>query len=167
MRKTTKVLLAFTLITAVGASAHAADVGLSISVGQPGFYGRLNIGDYPPPVLIYRQPIVVDPDYGYEGPPLYLHVPPGYARHWRDHCAEFRACHRRVYFVRDDWYDNVYAPRYRREHDDGGYWHHDDRHRHDEGRYARGDDRHWHGGGHDQGRREGGHHGHGGDRGDE
>lgn len=141
MRKTTKMLLAVTLMAAAGASAHAADVGLSISVGQPGFYGQLNIGGYPPPVLVYRQPTVVDPDYGYEGPPLYLHVPSGYVRHWREHCAEFRACHRRVYFVRDDWYENEYAPRYRREHHDDGRWQEEHRDRRDEGNYGRRDDR--------------------------
>ncbi len=49
-------------------------------------------------------------------PPLYLHVPAGYERHWREHCGEYNACGRRVYFVRHDWYQNVYVPRYQREH---------------------------------------------------
>lgn len=33
--------------------ALAADVGISVSIGQPGFYGRLDIGDYPQPQVIY------------------------------------------------------------------------------------------------------------------
>jgi hypothetical protein len=41
-------LLAASLL-ALSASAFASDVGVSISVGQPGFYGRIDIGDYPAP----------------------------------------------------------------------------------------------------------------------
>jgi len=40
----------------IATPALAADVGVSISVGQPGFYGRLDIGDFPYPRLIYPQP---------------------------------------------------------------------------------------------------------------
>ena len=36
--------------------ALAADVGVSISIGQPGFYGQIDIGGYPPPRVIYREP---------------------------------------------------------------------------------------------------------------
>jgi hypothetical protein len=48
--------------------------------------------------------------------PLYLRVPPGHAKKWSKHCGAYNACGRRVYFVRDDWYVNDYAPRYRSEH---------------------------------------------------
>lgn len=113
-------------------SAHAADVGVSISIGQPGYYGQLNIGDVPqPPVLIYPKPVVIAPDPHYGGPPLYLRVPVGYEKHWSQHCREYNACGRPVYFVRDDWYRNTFVPHYqhrdegrgkeeehRREHDD-------------------------------------------------
>lgn len=44
-------LLAASLL-ALSASAFASDVGVSISVGQPGFYGRIDVGDYPPPPLM-------------------------------------------------------------------------------------------------------------------
>ena len=53
------------LATLVG-STLAADVGVSVSVGQPGFYGRIDIGNvlqpqlvYPSPVIIQQVPIVV------------------------------------------------------------------------------------------------------------
>ena len=42
----------------VAAPVFAADVGVSVSVGQPGFYGRIDIGGMPPPRLVYAQPIV-------------------------------------------------------------------------------------------------------------
>jgi len=34
------------------APALATDVGVSVSIGQPGFYGRLDIGGYPQPQVI-------------------------------------------------------------------------------------------------------------------
>jgi len=48
--------------------------------------------------------------------PIYLHVPPGHARHWARHCAQYNACGRPVYFVQDRWYNQVYVPHYRSEH---------------------------------------------------
>ncbi len=50
------------LFAATSSVAFAAtDVGVSISVGQPGFYGRIDIGNAPPPVLVYPQPVVIQP----------------------------------------------------------------------------------------------------------
>ena len=46
-----RLLISLALAAAAG-SAFAADVGVSISVGQPGFYGQIHIGDFPPPVLV-------------------------------------------------------------------------------------------------------------------
>ena len=95
--------------------AFAADVGVSIGIGDPRFYGRIDIGGYAPPAVVYDEPVIVDraPVYG---PPVYLRVPPGHAKHWRKHCHEYHACGERVYFVRDGWYEHVYAPRYRERH---------------------------------------------------
>lgn len=70
--------------------------------------------------------------------PLYLRVPPGHERNWGKHCRKYDACGRPVYFVQDDWYNNVYSKQYRndREH------HRDDRDsRRDDRRDARRDDR--------------------------
>ena len=97
--------------------ALAADVGVSVSIGQPGFYGRLDIGDFPQPQVIYRQPIAIEP-VPMERPPVYLRVPPGHAKHWRKHCHQYNACGERVYFVKDSWYNREYAPRYRERHRD-------------------------------------------------
>ena len=121
-------------------SVFAADVGVSIGVNEPGLFGRIDIGGYPPPQTIYAQPMVIEraPQYAQE-PPLYLHVPPDQARRWRRYCRQYDACGRPVYFVRDDWYRDVYTPRYREmhgRHDDRGP--RDDRYRGPDGR---GDDR--------------------------
>ena len=59
-------------------TAFAGDVGASISVGQPGFYGRIDVGNVRPDV-IYAQPMVIERVYD-PAPPLYLRVPPA-------HCA--------------------------------------------------------------------------------
>lgn len=116
-------ILAASLL-ALSCSAFAADVGVSISVGQPGFYGRLDIGDYyPPPQVIYREPVIVERPVRYvETAPIYLRVPPGHARHWSKHCRAYHACNQRVYFVQDGWYNTQYVPRYREHHGD---WHED------------------------------------------
>ncbi len=109
--------------------ALAADVGVSISIGQPGFYGRLDIGDYPQPQVIYRQPMAIE-RVPMDRPPIYLRVPPGHAKHWSKHCREYNACGEWVFFVQDNWYNREYAPRYQENH--GGN-HNNDRQGNDRG----------------------------------
>jgi len=98
--------------------ALAADVGVSISIGQPGFYGRLDIGDFPQPQVIYRQPIIVE-RAPVARPPVYLRVPPGHRKHWSKYCHQYNACGEPVFFVQDKWYDREYVPRYQERHRDG------------------------------------------------
>jgi hypothetical protein len=92
-----------------------AGVGVSVNIGEPGFFGQIDIGDVPAPEYVNAQPIV-------EGPvvvgaaPIYLHVPPGHMKHWRKHCAAYNACGRPVYFVTDNWYNQRYVPFYRENH---------------------------------------------------
>jgi hypothetical protein len=97
--------------------ALAADVGVSVSVGQPGFYGRLDIGDFPAPQVMYRQPMVIG-RVPMDRPPIYLRVPPGHAKHWSKNCHKYNACGERVYFVKDGWYNREYVPRYQEQHRD-------------------------------------------------
>jgi hypothetical protein len=103
-------------------SAEAADVGVSVSVGQPGFYGQIDIGNFPRPQVIYPQPVVVSPMPVVHAP-IYLHVPPGHQKHWSKHCHKYSACGRPVYFVRNQWYNDVYVPRYQERHGHGNNWH--------------------------------------------
>jgi hypothetical protein len=107
--------------------ALAADVGVSVSIGQPGFYGQIDIGDYPypQPRVIYRQPRVVERVY-VEREPIYMRVPPGHARNWRMNCHRYNACGERVYFVQDSWYQHEYAPRYQEQHRDRQDYRRDD-----------------------------------------
>lgn len=89
------------------------DVGVSVDISQPGFYGRVDIGRVSaPPVLVYPQPVIIArPAVVVEQRPVYMHVPPGHAKNWRKHCGRYDACGRPVYFVRDDWYQQHYAVR--------------------------------------------------------
>lgn len=112
--------------------AFATDVGVSVSIGQPGFYGRIDIGSFPQPQLVYPQPVVIAPaPYAVVQSPIYLHVPPGHAKDWRKHCGKYNACGQRVYFVQDSWYQNVYVPAYQQRRggqgDRGGWDKHDDK----------------------------------------
>ncbi|PKM02849.1 MAG: hypothetical protein CVV16_10815 [Gammaproteobacteria bacterium HGW-Gammaproteobacteria-6] len=113
-----RLLVVFAATLAIGASVqvHAADVGVSISIGQPGYYGRIDIGDYPRPQLLYSQPRMVQRRVARA--PIYLRVKPGHARHWGRYCGEYNACDQRVYFVQDNWYNHVYVPQYRERHHD-------------------------------------------------
>ena len=95
-------------------SAQAADLGASVSVGQPGFFGHIEIGDFPRPQLIYSKPVIIQPSVGRQ--PVYLHVPPGHEKKWSKHCHQYNACGQPVYFVRDSWYNNEYVPRYSEKH---------------------------------------------------
>ena len=93
-------LFASIVLLTTSLTASATDVGVSISIGQPGFYGRLDIGDfpYPQPRLIYRNPIVVYPAVGVIYEPLYLRVPPGHYKNWKRYCGRYEACGYPVYF---------------------------------------------------------------------
>jgi hypothetical protein len=112
-----KQLLAALALLGAASSLAQAQTSLSVEIGQPGFYGRLDIGDFrQPPPVVYREPIIIEQRAHYVAEPLYLRVPPGHMKKWDKHCARYNACGRRVFFVKDDWYLNTYAPRYRETH---------------------------------------------------
>ena len=96
------------------ASVHATanDLGISLRIGQPGFYGEIQLGDYyPAPELIYPEPVIIhSPQVHISQPPIYLHVPPGQASLWHRYCYHYNACNQPVYFIRENWYNNVYIP---------------------------------------------------------
>jgi hypothetical protein len=122
----------------LGLPAHAAEVGVSISISQPGVYGRVDIGQFPQPAVVVSRPVIIrQAPVAVAVEPVYLWVPPGHRKHWGRHCGEYRACNVPVYFVRDDWYRHHVAEPHRRDHDD-----HDRGYEQEE---RRGDDHHGHG----------------------
>jgi hypothetical protein len=115
-----RFFIAATLAAAALSSAPAS-AQISVNIGQPGFYGRIDIGGFAPPPLLYPQPVMIQ-SVPVSRPPIYLNVPPSHARDWRKHCQRYNACGERVYFVQNNWYEQEYAPRYQehyshREHD--------------------------------------------------
>ena len=99
----------------IGVPAFAADVGLSISIGQPGFYGRIELGDFPQPRVIYNQPVIIEQGRDNRSP-IYLRVPLNHRKHWNRYCRQYNACGEQVYFVEDNWYNNEYVPQYQQQH---------------------------------------------------
>ncbi|WP_294262152.1 hypothetical protein [Propionivibrio sp.] len=87
------------MLAAATAAALASDVAVSVSIGQPGFYGRFDIGGYPPPQLIYQQPIIIERVPIYRQP-IYLNVPPATPRTGANTVAFASACGERFILCR-------------------------------------------------------------------
>jgi len=107
--------IALTFALALAAPAFAApSVGISIGIQQPGVYGRIDIGSYPQPELVYAEPVLISPSRvaAYQRP-IYLYVPVADQRDWRHHCRRYNACGQPVYFVKEQWVRD----RYHQEHE--------------------------------------------------
>ncbi len=104
----TRISLMAVALLATGAGAtQAGELNIQMLLAgevAPGVYGQVQIGNAPPPPVVYAQPMIIEPQ-ARELPPVYLHVPPGHAKDWRKHCREYHACDRQVYFVRSSEYD--------------------------------------------------------------
>ena len=109
-----KRLLAAALAAgAVGSALAQPQVGVSVSINQPGVYGRVHIGDVPRPALVLPQPVIISqPRVVVRRDPVYLYVPPAHQQNWRRYCGRYAACGQPVYFVRDEWV----RERYEHEH---------------------------------------------------
>jgi hypothetical protein len=146
-----------------GAAAPAmAQTSVGIRVGQPNFYGRIDLGGAAPPPVYFVQPVIVERQAGYLGPPIYLRVPVGHRLHWHRYCRAYHACGQQVYFVQDGWYNTTYAPHYRQQYFRQQHFHEphfDQQYRPGRGRefhHGHGEGRgHGHGDGHGQGHGQG------------
>ncbi len=127
----TLLLLGAAAMAAAPAFA-AAQVGISIGIQQPGVYGRIEIGNLPPPPVLLPQPVVIAPSpVAVVRRPVYLYVPPAHQANWARWCSHYAACGQPVYFVREDWV----RERWEREHPRRGHGHgHDRDHDHDHDR---------------------------------
>lgn len=95
-------------------------VGVSIGINQPGVYGRIDIGAFPQPRIIYPQPVVImQTPIAVHQQPVYLYVPPGHQKNWKKHCGRYNACSQPVYFVQEDWVRERYEER--QSHGDRGH----------------------------------------------
>ena len=88
------------------------NVGVSIGIQQPGVYGRIDIGNFPQPMVVYPQPVVIAPSpVAVYQQPIYLYVPPGHQKKWAKHCYRYSACGQPVYFVQESWVRERYEER--------------------------------------------------------
>lgn len=136
-----KRLLLIASIAMSTAPALAADIGVSIGINQPGMYGRIDIGNFPQPQVVYAQPVIIQPaPVAIVRQPIYLRVPPGHQRDWGKHCGKYDACGQPVYFVQENWYREVYVPHYYEVRHGREQWRgHEERHGHERHGYDRGD----------------------------
>jgi hypothetical protein len=136
-----RFLLLMTLFAAPLITWAGPGVGVSVNVGQPGFYGQIDLGAMPAPPVVHSTPVVIQPvPGGVIYPPMYLRVPPAHYQNWRYYCGRYNACGRPVYFVNDAWYRNTYVPYYRGHYPNHYYPnpHHNQRYYYDNGhRYYR------------------------------
>jgi len=132
--------LAFVAAEVSVAAPASAQVNATIGINQPGIYGRIHIGDLPPPALVYAQPVLIaPPPRVIERRPIYLYVPPVHQQQWSRYCGRYGACGQPVYFVRDEWVRDRY------EHEHPGWnrgrhrgWDRQDDRGHDDGDQDRG-----------------------------
>lgn len=130
------ILLAAATGLALAQGVAQAGVNVSVGVNQPGFYGRVVVGEHRPAV-VYQQPVIVQSSpVAVVQQPIYMHVPPGHYKRWSNYCGRYGACGQPVYFVQE-------APRPVVIHDHGRRWDRHD-HRHDRRDWRDRQDRHDH-----------------------
>jgi hypothetical protein len=92
-------------VLAAGTATAQTNVGVTVDINQPGVYGRVTIGNVPPPV-VYAQPVIIAPrPIVVQSQPIYMKVPPGHAKKWDKHCYKYNACNQPVYFVKTGEYE--------------------------------------------------------------
>jgi hypothetical protein len=104
------ILILTAAALAAAAAAAETNVGISISVAQPGVYGRIDIGNFPPPAVVLPQPVIIT-GVAVQQRPVYLYVPPGHQKNWKKHCGQYGACGQPVYFVQESWVQERYDER--------------------------------------------------------
>lgn len=112
-----KSLILVLSLAAAGGAAAATNIGVSIGIGGPGQYGRIDINNYPQPVLVMPQPVVVMPTpVAVYQRPIYLYVPNAHRNDWRRYCGQYGACGQPVYFVKESWVQERYAHEHPQHH---------------------------------------------------
>lgn len=118
-------ILALILATS---TVHADDLGINVVLEgeiKPGVYGRVELGKDSHPDLVYREPRIILVEEHMDRHPVYLHVPPGHAKHWDKHCKKYHACSRPVYFVMSDEYrEKPGKKKHKHEHHEKKHKHH-------------------------------------------
>jgi len=116
-----KFLISLALFASPLLAVAGPDIGITVNIGEPNYYGPLQqLGNWQPQVL-FAEPIIIQRVPNMVNQPLYLRVPPGHYKKWNKYCGRYNACDRRVYFVKEDWYNKSYAPQYYRDNPGRGH----------------------------------------------
>ena len=111
-----KRLLFAAALAATTVPALANDVGVSISIGQPSIYGRIDLGGYPQPQIIDPQPRVMF-RAAMSRPPTYMHVPPA-LRKTGARTAVLTTPVENGSIFQNNWYERNYVSRYQAQNRD-------------------------------------------------
>jgi hypothetical protein len=102
----TGIVAALAALAAAPALAQDKSQHRNLTAGgplRPGVYGRIEVRGQSAPPVVYRQAVVADTSRpAARAEPVYLYVPPGQIRRWKQHCAKWSACSQPVLFVRMD-----------------------------------------------------------------
>ena len=92
----------------------AAPAQAEVYLGDADYYGPIP-ADYGPRAELWNAaPIVaVGIAAAALGAAIYLNVPERHRHNWRNFCHLYNACYKPVHFVRNDWYNERFAPSYR------------------------------------------------------
>jgi hypothetical protein len=103
-RSSSTVALAAALLGILAAAPAMGSDLRNLTTGgplRPGIYGRIEVRGSMPPPLIYSQPVLAGNGFVAAGAkPVYLYVPPGQVRRWKENCGRWSACDQPVLFVR-------------------------------------------------------------------
>ena len=104
------IAIGVALVSASAAQSALAQ-NISLSIHQPGVYGRIDIGEpVPQRAWVNPRPIIIaPPQVIYERQPIYLYVPPQHSNNWGRYCGRYNACAQPVVFVQDGWVRDRHA----------------------------------------------------------
>jgi hypothetical protein len=117
-----RLAIGVVVLGACAAQSAMAD-NVSISINQPGVYGRVNIGEpVPQAAWVNARPMVITQSpMAAQRQPIYLYVPPAQSSNWSRYCGRYGACAQPVIFVQDRWVRDRHAQaRHGRDRDHDG-----------------------------------------------
>lgn len=100
------VLACAAVLAGADAALAEAPAFRNLTAGGPlrhGVYGRIEVRGAKPPPVIFKRPVIASKAIvPAKARPVYLYVPPGQVRKWKQFCTRWSACDKPVLFVRMD-----------------------------------------------------------------
>lgn len=100
-------------LTCAQARTH---VNVNLNFGDVGYFGVIPpMSGYTPRVWNTNPVVAVGAAIAGVAA-IYLNVPNAHRKDWKRYCGQYNACDKPVHFVQGNWYRQVYAPQYRKNH---------------------------------------------------